>query len=119
MAVTRGRKAEAKSSKKSYKAVTRAGKAKATSYKHADSKARISLPKTFANSAVVVDQVSDTEVRVRKAKVVPEDELSFYETSFSPLSDRDRDAFLALLENPPEPNKAFRQAAARYKSRHG
>jgi uncharacterized protein (DUF1778 family) len=30
------------------------------------------------------------------------------------LSDRDRDRFLALLDNPPEPNEALRRAAGRY-----
>ncbi len=36
-----------------------------------------------------------------------------------PLSDRDRDLFLDLLVNPPEPNAAFRKAAEAYKKRHG
>lgn len=31
------------------------------------------------------------------------------------LSDRDRDRFLELLENPPAPNKALVKAAERYK----
>ncbi|HEX8694730.1 MAG TPA: DUF1778 domain-containing protein [Longimicrobium sp.] len=30
------------------------------------------------------------------------------------LSDRDRDRFLALLDDPPEPNEALRRAARRY-----
>ena len=33
------------------------------------------------------------------------------------LSDRDRDIFLAALENPPEPNKALRDAARKYGAR--
>jgi hypothetical protein len=84
-----------------------------------DKKARISLPKAFANCTVIVEQVSETEIRIRKAKVIPEDEVRFYEESASPLSDRDRDIFLALLDNPPPANDAFRRAAARYKKRHG
>jgi Protein of unknown function (DUF1778) len=84
-----------------------------------DQKARISLPKAFANSTVVIEQISETEVRIRKAKVIPEDELKFYEESSTPLSDRDRDAFLALLDDPPPANEALRKAAARYKKRHG
>ena len=36
-----------------------------------------------------------------------------------PLSDRDRDFLLDLLDNPPEPTPAFIAAAARYKKRHG
>lgn len=31
------------------------------------------------------------------------------------LSDRDRDIFLAMLDHPPAPNAALRQAAERYK----
>lgn len=33
------------------------------------------------------------------------------------LSNRDRDLFLAMLENPPEPNAALRKAAKTYKTR--
>lgn len=34
------------------------------------------------------------------------------------LSNRDRDVFLATLENPPEPNPALRKAAKAYKTRY-
>jgi len=85
-----------------------------------DKKARLSLPKAFANATVIMEQVSDTEVRIRKAQVIPEDEVRFYEElPRAPLSDRERDAFLALLENPPPPNEALRRAAAEYKKRYG
>jgi hypothetical protein len=85
-----------------------------------DKKARLCLPKAFANATVIVEQVSDTEVRIRKAQVIPEDEVVFLEEQpRTPLSDRDRDVFLALLENPPPPNEAFRRAAAEYKKRYG
>jgi uncharacterized protein (DUF1778 family) len=60
-----------------------------------------------------------TDQRIRKGKAVPEDEVRFYEDSVSPLSDRDRDIFLALLDDPPRANKTFRRAAARYKRLHG
>jgi uncharacterized protein (DUF1778 family) len=33
------------------------------------------------------------------------------------LTDRDRDAFLKLLDAPPKPNKALRKAAERYNGR--
>ena len=82
-----------------------------------DAKARVSLPKSFANSKVVIEEISETEIRIRKARVIPEDDLPF-EEGLRPLSDRDRDAFLALLDNPPKPTAAFRQAAAKYKRRH-
>ena len=74
-----------------------------------DEKARIILPKSFANSTVLVEQVSDTELRIRKARVIPEDDLPFVEETIAPLSDRDRDVFLALLDNPPPPNEALRR----------
>jgi hypothetical protein len=73
-----------------------------------DEKARITLPRSFANSTVLVEQVSDTELRIRKARVIPEDDLPFVEEKMAPLSDRDRDVFLALLDNPPPPNDALR-----------
>jgi uncharacterized protein (DUF1778 family) len=84
-----------------------------------DAKARISLPKGFANSTVIIEQVSDTEVRIRKARVIAEDDVRFQEEAATPLSDRDRDRFLALLDNPPEPNAALRRAAAKRAKRHG
>lgn len=90
----------------------------ATETRTTDQKARVSLPKTFANSTVIIEQVSETEVRIRKAKVLSEDEIRFYEESQSPLSDRDRDIFLSLLDQPPRANRALRRAAARYKRRH-
>lgn len=74
-----------------------------------DEKARITLPKNFANSTVLVEQVSETELRIRKARVIPEDDLPFIEEAMAPLSDRDRDIFLALLDNPPPPNDALRR----------
>jgi hypothetical protein len=91
----------------------------ATETRTTDKKARVCLPKAFADCTVIIEQVSDTEVRIRKARVIPEDEIRFYEETREPLSDRDRDAFLALLENPPPPNEALRRAFARYKKRHG
>src|SRR5439155_1008885 len=82
-----------------------------------DAKARVSLPKSFANATVIVEEISDTEVRIRKAKVIPEDEVVFTEESRKPLSDRDRDLFLHMLENPPEPNEALKKAIAKHKAR--
>ena len=84
-----------------------------------DGKGRLSLPRSFANSTVIIEQISDSELRIRKACVIPEDELRFYEESATPLSDRDRDRFLALLDAPPKPNDALKRAAAKHKVRHG
>ncbi|MBN1419437.1 MAG: DUF1778 domain-containing protein [Planctomycetes bacterium] len=82
-----------------------------------DAKARVRLPKAFANTTVIVEQVSDTEVRIRKAVIIAEEELQFHEESRAPLSDRDRDRFLAILDSPPEPTAALRRAARQRKSR--
>jgi hypothetical protein len=84
-----------------------------------DAKARLILPKSFANATVIIEQVSDTELRVRRAKVIAEDELPFAEEASSPLSDRDRDHFLALIEKPSAPTPALKQAASRPQVRRG
>jgi hypothetical protein len=84
-----------------------------------DAKGRICLPKAFANATVIIDQLSETELRVRKAVVIPQDEMRFAEENAVPLSDRDRDHFLELLDNPPKANAALRRAVARRTRRHG
>jgi len=84
-----------------------------------DTKARVTLPRAFANSTVIIEHVSETELRVRKARVIPEDEIRFREESPLVLSDRDRDRFLELLDNTPKPNAALRKAAARHANNHG
>jgi len=82
-----------------------------------DAKARLVLPKSFANTAVIVEQVSETEIRVRRAMPASEDEVPFAEESSAPLSDRDRDRFLDLLANPPAATVALKKAVARHKAR--
>ncbi len=42
--------------------------------KTADSKGRVALGKDFANSPVMIERVSPTEVRITKARVVPDSE---------------------------------------------
>ena len=49
----------------------------ATLTRTTDRKARVSLPQSFADSTVIIEQISDTEVRIRKAQVIPEDEIRF------------------------------------------
>jgi hypothetical protein len=84
-----------------------------------DAKGRVSLPKAFANATVIVEQISDTEVRIRKAVVIPEDEVRFSEESARPLSDRDRDRFLDLLDHPPAANAALKRAAKKHGKSNG
>lgn len=86
----------------------------ATEIRTTDKKARVTLPRAFANSTVIVEPISDTEVRIRKARVIPEEEVRFAEETRTPPSDRDRDLFLEMLENPPEPTEALRRAFAKY-----
>ena len=71
------------------------------------------------NATVLIEQISDTELRIRKAQVIPEDEIRFREEVSTPLSDKDRDILLALLDNPPLPNAALKKLVAKHKRRHG
>jgi uncharacterized protein (DUF1778 family) len=83
-----------------------------------DARGRVSLPRAFANATVIIERVSDNELRVRKARVIAEDEIPFVEESVEALSNRDRDRFLQLLEKPPRPSPSLRRAAERYRKRH-
>ena len=85
----------------------------------ADSKGRIILP-GFANATVIIEALSENEYRLRKAKVIPEDELRFSEedTPVS-LSDRDAQRLLPVLDAPPKPNATARRAAKRFKKDDG
>ncbi len=83
-----------------------------------DKKGRLVLPARFANSAVLVEEVSETELRVRKAVFLPEDEVPFTETNRSPLSDVDRDFVISLLADPPPANAALKKAAREHRRRH-
>jgi hypothetical protein len=84
-----------------------------------DKKARLILPARFANSAVLVEEVSETELRVRKAVILPEDEMPFTEERRFPLSDEDRDFLLSLLAAPPKANADLKKAAKEQRRRHG
>ena len=81
-----------------------------------DSKGRLTLPKSFANATVIVEQVSETELRVRRAKVVPEDEVKFIEESPIRLSDDFRDRFLQALSQAPRSLPALKKAFKRHRN---
>ncbi len=83
----------------------------------ADASARVTLPKAFAKAKVIIEQISETEVRIRKASEAAETE--FAEQEVTVLSDRDRDRFLRLLENPPVPNAALRSAMCNSREHQG
>jgi hypothetical protein len=87
-----------------------------------DKKARLILPARFASSAVLIEEVSETELRIRKAVILPEDEVPFLEENRPPLANEDRDFLLGLLAHPPKANAALKRAAKEYKGyrrRHG
>src|SRR4029079_18061962 len=67
-----------------------------------DKKSRVSLPKDFAGCTGHIERVAESDLRIRKAKIVPESEPAVFEPWPKPLSDRDRDLFLAALANPPK-----------------
>src|SRR5262245_14999599 len=85
----------------------------------ADNKGRISLP-GFANATVILEAVSDNEYRVRKAEVIPTDDLDWSEERMPVrLSKRDARRLMRALTDPPAPNAAARRAAKRYQKHHG
>jgi hypothetical protein len=82
-----------------------------------DSKARLTLPKAFANSTLLVEVVSDVEIVIRKAAVVPLNpggELP-PDSSPAPLSVADWQVFLSALDNPPQLPKEMKDAITRQK----
>jgi hypothetical protein len=84
-----------------------------------DKKGRLILPARFANSAVLIEEISETELRARKAAVVLEDELPFTEEQRRPLPDEDRDFALALLAKPPQASAHLKKAAGQQRRHHG
>lgn len=72
-----------------------------------DATARVVLPPGFAESTVTIQKISENEVRIRKKTGDAEEDVVFPEESMTVLSDRDRDRFLELLENPPPPTPAL------------
>ena len=84
-----------------------------------DVTARVVLPPRFAEARVVLEEISETEVRIRKAGESGEAQPEFPEERITMLSDRDRDLFLELLTNPPPPNEALRKLFAEQGKRDG
>ncbi|HMF14974.1 MAG TPA: DUF1778 domain-containing protein [Gemmataceae bacterium] len=85
----------------------------------ADRKGRVVLP-GFANATVILEPVSPNEYRVRKAEVIPTDDLRFPEENMPiTLSKRDARRFLTALDKPPRPTAAARRAAKRFKKHYG
>jgi uncharacterized protein (DUF1778 family) len=72
----------------------------------------VCLPKAFANATLIIEQVSETELRIRKARVIPEDENRFSEEAPIVLKEGERERFLQALDHPPKPNAALRRLMA-------
>jgi hypothetical protein len=85
----------------------------------ADKKGRVILP-GFANATVIIEAVNANEYRVRKARVLPEDDFQFPEEE-GPivLTEREGEQIVAMIENPPKPNGALKRAFKRYRKSHG
>jgi hypothetical protein len=47
--------------------------------RNTDKKGRITLPKGFADHLVIIEQVNESEVRIRKAHAIPVDETWLWE----------------------------------------
>ena len=89
-----------------------------TNQRTTDSLARLVLPQSFANATVLIKQISEDEIRVRRLNLLASEDLPFTEEIAAPLSDRDRDHFLNLLADPPAPTPRLRAAAVRHRARH-
>ena len=60
-----------------------------------------------------LELIADGNVyRIRKARVIPEDEIHFVEEAPIVLTDRERERFLHALDHPPKPNSALRRLMA-------
>jgi len=85
----------------------------------ADSQARITLPAEFAETTVLVEMVSPSEVRIRKVDESIHELSAAPESSVTVLSDRARDRFLELIESQPTANAALREAMSKRRGRDG
>lgn len=97
--------------------------ASTTEIRESDGKGRITLPKGFANATLLVEVVNDAKIVIQRAKVVPvsagDDEKLPPLPYVAPLSDADRDLFLAVLDNPPAPTDSLKRALAAAKAQQG
>ena len=73
--------------------------------KTVDSKGRVNLGRRFANKPVIIEPISDTEVKVSLARVIPEREMWLYqnpETRDMVFSAIERLRQGEFAENPPD-----------------
>jgi hypothetical protein len=73
-----------------------------------DSKARVTLPRSFANCTLLLEVRDDNEIVLRKAKVVPLDQPDTEPIAIK-LSETDWQKFIEALDAPPTPNEALKE----------
>lgn len=78
-----------------------------------DAEARVRLPARFANRTVLLEEIDEYEFRISSVG----SDLS--EAYPAPLTAEDRDLFIEVGENPPEPNEALLRAMRRYRDANG
>ncbi len=66
-------------------------------------------------NAALISGVTVTDFAINALANTAEEVLEKHQSRV--LSDRDREIFLAMLENPPEPNEALKKAVKEYKKR--
>ena len=71
--------------------------------------------KERVEAAALVSGVTVTDFAITALAERSEEVLEKHQTTI--LSDRDRDIFLEMLENPPAPNEALKKAVKEYKKR--
>jgi hypothetical protein len=85
----------------------------------ADAQARVTLPVEFAETMVVVELLSPSEVRVRKVGEASDELSTLPENLVTMRTDRDRDRFLELIESQPIANAALREAMGKRRQANG
>jgi uncharacterized protein (DUF1778 family) len=73
-----------------------------------DSKARLTLPRAFANATLLLEVRGDNEIVIRKAKVIPLGDSESQPERIT-LSEKGWAAFVEAIENPPKPNAELKK----------
>ncbi|MFO0799466.1 MAG: DUF1778 domain-containing protein [Gemmataceae bacterium] len=73
-----------------------------------DGKARVTLPRAFANATLLLEIRGDNEIVIRKARVIPLGDADLQPERIT-LSENGWAAFVEAIENPPKPNAALKK----------
>ena len=88
--------------------------ASTTEIRVTDGKARLTLPRAFANATLLLEVRGDNEIVIRKAKVVPLADAGAEPETLT-LDSTDWAAFMAAIESPPKPNAKLKKLLRNYK----